>query len=469
MTVDINSMIKSPYANVFRRAYIKRRDASTGLFESSWEQISTDVKSYGKITNKIDEQRRNKLTFGNAKLVVENSAGKYNPHSDLGSLWYGYLNQQRTLVKIEAGFRYSQKNSTGIWVNSEFPSESIWDENAWDAPDSFWDASTSSTVFTGVISGDIVFSDNNEVVFNIKPLTSIFQDYPARNLTGWTSTGLTASQFVTMVRDQTDGAGSFVFRPFFENTTTFWDISSTSNVFANLNTSGAKDVIDKNVWEIIEKISEAENYVSYISRTGEFKFVNRSNVATSTVYEFHGAGSFNTTYGHTIKRVNSYGFRASKYYSRVQVKFNDADTTTSYHIVESTLTVSASSNPWVLGSRTLSIENYYIQNTATAATLASTIFTDVSALKTEVDFETTFIPHLNLFDRVSINYDPNPFNNSSLWDQNNWAYDDTALSSDLIFDSANYDSLLLNGQEFKFLSFEIDLDNFTNKFIAREV
>jgi hypothetical protein len=131
--------------------------------------------------------------------------------------------------------------------------------------------------------------------------------------------------------------------------------------------------------------------------------------------------------------------------------------------------VSGGNNPWVLGAKTLAIENFYIPNTATASTLATTIFNDVSALKNEVEFETTFIPHLDLFDRISISYDPNPFSQSNLWDQNNWGADDTSLSTDLIFDKANYDSLLLSGQEFKFLSFELDLDNFQNKFIAREV
>lgn len=469
MTVDINTLIKAPSSSVFKRAFIKRRESSTGLFESSWTSISSDIKSYGKITNQIDTARRYKLTFGNAKITVENSDGRYNPHSDLGSLWYGFLNQQRTLVKIEAGFTYSQKNANGIWVNSEFPSDSLWDENAWDAPDSLWDATVSSTVFTGVISGDIVFSDTNEVVFNIKPLQSVIQEFPARNLTGWTSTGMTASQFITMIRDQTDGAGSYIFRPFFGDTTTYWDIATTTSVYANLNTSGAKDIVDKNVWEIVEKLAEAENYIAYVTRSGVFKFADRANVATATVFEFHGSGSFNTTYGHTIKKVNSYGFRASKYYSRVQIKYVDSDTITSYQVQESTLTVSGGNNPWVLGSKTLAIENFYISNTATASTLATTIYNDVSALKTEVEFETTFIPHLDLFDRFSINYDPNPFNQSSLWDQNNWAADDTSTASDLIFDSANYDSLLLSGQEFKFLSFEIDLDNFQNKFIAREV
>jgi hypothetical protein len=272
-----------------------------------------------------------------------------------------------------------------------------------------------------------------------------------------------------MVRDQTDSNGNYIFRPFFGSTISNWDISTTSNLFASLNTSGSKDIVDKNVWDVIEKLSEAENFVSYVTRDGIFKFVSRDNVATSTVYQFSGAGYFDTTYGNIIKKVNSYGFLASKYYSRVQVKFIDLDTTSSYRVVESTLTVSSTNNPWVFGYKTLEIENFYIQNTSTADTLAATIFNDVSSLKNEINFSTSFVPHLNLFDRFAINYDPNPFSSNNLWDQKNWAADDTSTSNDLIFDAANFDSLVLNGQEFKFLSFEIDLDNFQNNFIAREV
>jgi hypothetical protein len=462
-------MIKAPASNVFRRAFIKRREQSTGLFESDWLDISQDVKSYGKIINKIDSERRYKLTFGNAKLVVENSDGRYNPANDLGSLWNGYLNQQRTLVRINAGFLYSVKNENGIYSNSEFPSISLWDESDWDSPGASWDSEVSNSMFTGIISGDITFSDDNNVTFNIKPLQSVLQEFPAKNLTGWTSTGMSASQFITMVRDQTDSNGNYIFRPFFGSTISNWDISTTSNLFASLNTSGSKDIVDKNVWDVIEKLSEAENFVSYVTRDGIFKFVSRDNVATSTVYQFSGAGYFDTTYGNTIKKVNSYGFLASKYYSRVQVKFIDLDTTSSYRVVESTLTVSSTNNPWVFGYKTLEIENFYIQNTSTADTLAATIFNDVSSLKNEINFSTSFVPHLNLFDRFAINYDPNPFSSNNLWDQKNWAADDTSTSNDLIFDAANFDSLVLNGQEFKFLSFEIDLDNFQNNFIAREV
>ena len=472
MTTTIKTLIKSPVSSVFRRASIKRRSLLTGAFESNWLEITNDVKSFGKITNQIDSARRYKFTFGTAKLVMENDDGKYNPHDDSASLWYGYLNQQRTLVKLDVGFIDATKNSNGMWIRSEYPSllNAAWDSAVWDNDAALWDdEGANSTVFVGVVSGDIPLSDKNEVVLNVRPLTSIFQDFPARNLTGWTSTGRTASQYATMLRDQTDGSGSFIFRPFFGDTTSNWDISTTVTNFTNLNTSTAEDIIDKTAWDVLEKLAEAENFVPYVNRAGVFKFVSRSSVDTIPAYQFHGAGSFNTEYGHTIKTVANYGFKVSKYYSRVQIKWAPADTSTSYEVYESTLTVSASNNPWILGAKTLAIENFYIPSAAVASSLASAIFADVSALKREIEFTTSLVPHLDLFDRFSIYYDPSSFLQANLWDQNDWAADATTTASDLIWDAVSGDAIALDGTEFKFLTFEIDLDNMQNKFIAREV
>lgn len=465
---SIKQLIKANKSEAFRRAFIKRRSTVTGLFESSWYDISDNIKKYGKITVKVDDVKLNKFTFSNAKLVCDNEDGLFNPHDDEASLWNGYLNQQRTLVKYEAGFVDRIQNANGVWSNYEWLAESLWDQAIWDNASAIWDGAGTS-LFYGVISGDIPLSDTNEVTFNIRPLVSVFQDYPARNLTGWTTTGFTASQFVQMVMNQTDGSSNYIFLPFFGNTTTGYQISTTSTIFTNLNTSGAVGVIDKTVWEVIEKLSEAENYIPYIDRQGVFKFVSRAANTTSVSWEFHGAGNFNSEYGHTIKRISNYGSKLSKFYSRVEVKFVDQDTTTSYVVSEGTFTVSPGSSAWVLGVRTLKVENFFIPNTATASTIATNLFTEYSALKNEIEFTTSFIPHLDLLDRISIYYDPSEVNLRSLWDQNNWAADDTSTSLDLIFDASSGDAIRLSGEEFKFLSVEIDLDNLECKYLAREV
>lgn len=465
---SINQLIKAHKSEVFRRAFIKRRSITTGLFESSWYDISDNVKKYGKVTVKADDFKLNRFTFSNAKLVCDNEDGLFNPHDDEASLWNGYLNQQRTLVKFEAGYIDRVQNSNGVWSNYEWLAETLWDEAIWDNAGSIW-GGRGTSLFFGIISGDIPLNDNNEVTFNIRPLVSVFQDYPARNLTGWTSTGMTASQFVQMVMNQTDGSSNYIFLPFFGNTSSGYEISTTSTVFTNLNTSGAIGVIDKTVWEVIEKLAEAENYIPYIDKEGVFRFVSRDVSTTTVAWEFHGAGSFNTNYGHTIKKIQTYGSKQSKFYSRVEVKFNDSDTTTSYVVSEGSFSVSPGSSAWVLGVRTLKVENFFIPNTATASSIASNLFNEYSSLKNEIEFTTSFIPHLDLLDRISIYYDPSEVNTRNLWDQNNWADDATSTSLDLIFDASSGDAIKLSGEEFKFLSIEIDLDNLECKYLAREI
>lgn len=459
---DILTLIKKPNSRVYRKAYIKRR--SPANFESSWLEITKYIKKWGKVSSSIDAEQFNKFKFNNVKLTIENSSGLFNPNSDENSLWYGLSNQQRTLVKIETGFLEATVSSKGVWTSYYLP-ESIWDSSYWDTISS-WDSE--ATCFNGIISGDVLLSDNDEVSFTIKPLNQVFIDYAAVNISGYTTGGMTASTFVRIVRDHTDGSGNFIFRPFFGDTTSNWDISTTTNILATLDSAGSSALINNSVWDIIQKLAEAENFVPYISRAGEFKFVSRSSVDTATAYQFYGVGSHDTQYGMTIKKINSYGQKISKYYSKVVVKHTDSNTTTAYSSTQSSMVVSGTNNPWGLGERMFSIENFFIATSTVANAVCTTIFNEVSSLKNEIDFTTTFVPHLNIFDRVNITYDASPSNKSNLWDQNDWVEADNTTTA-LIFDSSRGDAIKLNAAEFKFLSIEMDLDNFECRFIAREI
>jgi hypothetical protein len=466
--VSIVDQIKKGHSRVYRSAYIKRRKGSDGTFESDWYDISSDVKKWGTYKVQIDAQHPNKFTFGNATLVLANDRGLYNPEDDETSLWYDYLSQQRTLVRIEAGFLHQTCGADGIWSNATVPVSSQWDVAQWDLG-AVWDGEDTAAVFTGIISGDINLSNKNEISFTIKPLTQIFQDYAARNLRGWTSTGMTASQFVTMIRDHTDGSANFVFRPFFGDTTTYWDISTTSIVYANLNTSTAQDVIDKSVWDVILKLAEVENFVPYISREGEFRFVSRSANTTTAAYEFFGGGTTDSEYGTTIKQISNYGRKLTKYYSRVQVKWAAANTSTSYEVYQSSLQIGPTNNPWNLGERTLAIENLFIPNSTIANSIAASLFAEYSALKREIEFTTSFVPHLDILDTCEITYESAASNPYNLWDQANWADDATSTSLDLIWDSPTGDAIRLQAESFKFLAIDVNLDKFETKFHAREI
>jgi hypothetical protein len=397
-------------------------------------------------------------------LRVQNDEGKYNNNSDEASIFYGYLDLPRTLIKIEAGFYEYVNHGPGYYERVEFPGETLWDQASWDQD--YWDRDNDPTVYVGLLSGDFPVSYTNEITFQIAPLLQVFKDYSARNLRGYNDT-LTASKFMTMVWNHTDGSGGFIFRPFFQDTTTYWNIQTTTTIYSSLDTYTAEDLQDSTVWDVMTKMAEAENYALYVSPNGTFNFTSRDTGLSATSFHF-GAGVYSGAYGHTIKKIDEYGRKYSKYYSRVQVKFDTDDTITSYVTREATLTVSTASNPWNYGERTLNIENLWIPDTATADTLALNIFNDYSAIKNEIAFTTTFVPNVTILDKCQVSYDSTPVNNSSLWDLNNWAYDDTDTSYDLIFDSSRGDAIKLENEEFNFISIEIDLDKFESKFIGRE-
>jgi len=193
MTSSIEREIKRDNSQVFRRAFIKRRLLATGLFEDDWQDISSDVKKWGRVSNSVDTQRVNVFKYGNLSMQLSNYSGKYNGEDDQASIWYGYASQQRTLVKIEAGFVYQTLCANGIWTSIEYP--------------------TNPVVFTGLISGEMNVTSENDLTFVVKPLVQVFSDYPAKYLDLPTG-GMAASAFIELLRDHIDAFGSYVFRPF---------------------------------------------------------------------------------------------------------------------------------------------------------------------------------------------------------------------------------------------------------------
>lgn len=446
-TSSLNNEIKKPFSRAFRKAYIKRRDATTGLFEATWTEITRDVKRWGKIKKSVDAIKLNKITFNNFDLTVENSTGRYNPSGENNSLWENYASRQRTLVKIEAGFLHQTQTSGGIWTTTTYP--------------------TDPTAYIGVISGDIIMSDRNEIALPIKSLFEVFRQFPATFLTGLTSTGMTMEQFLTLLRDQTNGSGDFYFRPFFGDTTTNWVIPTTTIVYGDLNTTTADFVHDKNVWEIIQNLAETEDMVPYITKDGEFKVSNRNQNTSTAAWEFFGAGFEDSTFGHTIKRINSFGKKLTDYYARVELKWFDSNSVTSTVTKDSSFTISGSNDPWNFGVRTLHLENFLIPTSTVADSLATNIFNNVTSLKNEIKFTTSLIPQLEVLDRVEISYESGDANIGSRWDLNNWA--DDPSGQDLIWDDTEADAIFLNAAAYKLLSVEIDLDKLETRFIAKEV
>lgn len=455
--MTIINEIKSPKGRVFRRLYIKRRLAATGLFETDWLNISDDVKRWGKISKSIDAIQYNKVKFNDVTIVMANDAGIYNPEDDEASLWYGYASQQRTLVKIETGLVNQTLGANGVWTNTEYP--------------------TNPVAFIGYIYGDINVSDSNEITFPVKPLTEVFRSFPTANLTGYTTTGMTASQFITLLRDQTDGSSNYIFRPFFQDTTTNWQYTSSSIIYPDVrNTStsvapGAQenDFYRKNCWDALEKLAESESLVPYVTRDGVFTFGDRTPNTTTVQFEFFGRGVTANNYGQTIKKISRYGKKMSSYYSRVEVKWIQVHTTTAVVATQTALVVSGTNDAWNYGQRTYQLQNYWIQTITSAQTLAQNIFAEVSARKAEIEFTTTYVPHLDLLDRIAISYESSAKTNNDRWDINDWAEDGDAMDNDLIWTIQSGDALRFDAKEFKLVAIDLNLDSLETKFIGIEI
>lgn len=441
--VTLKNLIKAGKSKVLRRMFIKRRQLSDGLFEPTWLEVTDDVKTWGSIRTALDTSRPGRFVFENASIKMQNVEGRYNPDDDVNSLWSGFGNQQRTLVKIECGFIHSTLGSNGIWTNTEFPTTGV-------------------QVFTGIISGDIFLSSRNDVNLLIKPMTQIFKDFPATLLDGFTSTGITASKFVEILRDQTDGAGGFVFRPFFGDTTTNWSIASTSFVYTNLNSASAADIKQRDCWGVVRQLAEGEDFVPYVSTQGVLRFTGKTATVAS---QFHFQGNNltpNRDTGHTIKSIIRYGKKLTSFYSRASVKFVNEDTITAFATTGLALAINGTNTAWNLGHRTFNLDNFWL-NSATANSLASSLFTQLSSLDQELHFTTSLVPHLNILDRVTVTYDTTDSGNTeSFWDLNDW-------DTELTWDAGRGDSFELSNQAFKLISININLDNLETTFIARQL
>ncbi len=462
--LSVNGQIQNSRSRMFRRCFIKRRALGTGLYEDDWVEVTADVIKWNSIKKEVDASKVNSFKFSGAKLVFNNRDGKYNDSGDENSLWYQHGDQQRTLVKITAGFIYETQSADGIWHYIELPGSGLWDVAGYDSDQ--WD--TQSILFNGFISGDVFLTGNDEVTLPVSPLTDVFRLYAAPRLSGL-GPSLTAEGFINVLRDQVDADGAYIFRPFFGDTTGNWVVNSTSVNYPNLDTTTAEDVKDATAWDVIEKLATSENYVPFASNVGEFKFIDRNFGNTSPVYHFVGAGGYSPEYGHTIKKVSWFGKRFTKYYSRVRVQFREDDTTTSYAIQESTFRVSGSSSPWTLGERTLDVQNLWIPTLTAAETIASELFEEYSALRTEIEFTTSLVPHLDLLNRVMITYDPSGDSIQNLWDQYNWGDDLVPIGAEeLLWDASKGDALKMIEREFRLISIDVNLDSGECKFIGRE-
>ena len=422
--MTIATEIEKPVASVFRRAWIKRRSATTALLESGWTEITTYVKSWGSLKKAVDDIRLNRFKYDGIELIVRNDEGKFNIETDINSLWYGYLTRYKTLLKIEAGYIADD--------GTELPT----------------DASLGVFIVTDEIP---ISSATNEATIQAKSLASIFDEVRAVNINGLGAT-LTASDLIARIRDHTDGSSNYIFRDFI--TSTSWVIQTTTSNY-NFATSSAYQ--DKSAWDLMAQLAESEGFIVVLNRSGGIEFRDRDERTTTSAFDFYGQTYANPS----IISLNEYKQAMDKYYNYFVMKYQDADTNTSYLTAGTLASVSPSVLQWKYGQRTYNFENTWAVNTATAQTLVNNLYNEFSELKNELNITCKLIPQLEISDKVTVSYRSYSAEGFTQWDGFDW---DGANWADE--KGENFDWNLL---PFKVLSIETDLENFTTTFQLRGI
>ena len=378
--MSILTEIKKNQAKAFRRIYLKRRTA--GDYETEWTQIpSKYIRNYGKVEYGIEDIKINFFKFSGYSFKVDNFDGYFSEVDDGRSFFYTAACIPRTMVKLEAG--YESEDGT------EYP--------------------TNSTMFVGLLGGDVSYNENNIIDFKADNLNKVFEEFPASGIPNING-NYTASEIITKVRDYQDSNTVYVFQKYISSGA--WSIVTTTTDY-NMSTNTTLE--DISCWDLFTKLSEAEDNIVYIGRDGGFYFESKALASSTPVFHFSGLGDNDKTYGHNILKNISKKRKYGKIYNRIRVKYDKADTTTSYYTKSETWAWGDSTSSFLYGVQTYNIENEFIPTASTAEIIADNVYNQYVNPKNEVRINSKFVPHLNLNDPVSLTYRTKIVTGGDMW------------------------------------------------------
>ena len=366
----IKEVTKKSSMKVFRRLFMKRRETD-GEYETDWQTIpSIFIKKWGGVQAGTSDVLQSFFKFSGFNFTCENNTGFFSDTTDDKSFFAGKLDRIRTLVKVEAG--YTAETSTGSDV--ELP--------------------TSPTIFVGLIREDMAYRQDNLVNFKVNHLSSIFQETPADAIAGLGSTQ-SASDIITAIKNYTDGSNVLVFQKYISSGG--WNITATTNQYNMATTSTLQG---KSCWDLMRQLSEAENFIVYIDRLGDFHFKAKTEGSSITAH-FSGPGdTTDKTWGKNVLANISVDQDVRNVFNRVEITF---DTTSSLAVNQETWAWGDSSSSFRYGVRTFKYSND-LMGTTTASTVGDNIFNEFQFPKQKVKVKTKFMPHLNVLDLTEITY-----------------------------------------------------------------
>jgi hypothetical protein len=402
-----------------------RRRVSGGEYESTWQEIPSEyIKKWGTITYSVDDVLPNFYKFSGISFECLNQDGFLSDVTEEKSFFYQALTRYHTMVKMEAGYVGDD--------GTEYP--------------------TNSTLFTGLLSEDMPYKENNIINFNTKHLSVIFQEFPSDRITGLSSS-LTASEIITKIKDYTDSNSIAVFQKYISNTA--WTIQTTTGYYNMATTTSLQGL---SCWDLMTKLATAEQYVMYVDKDGSFYFQDNTDVASTSVFHFSGLNDTDKTYGHNIMQNISTDENIRKVYNRVKVQYDRKDTTTSFYIKNEAWDWGDSSSSFLYGVREYNYKNEWL-STATAQTIADNIYDEFKFPSDEIKLKAKFVPQLMVQDRVDITYSTQQYTGDDLW--GHFLYGEGIWG-----ERAGY-NINLEGQEAKIVNLSHNLDNFSSNVVLR--
>ena len=409
---------------VFRRILMKRR-GTDGEYEATWQTLpSSSIHKFGNIDKGIDTVKQNHYASSGFNFVVQNNNGYYSDITEDKSFFFQQLSRYRTLVKVEAG--YIQDDGT------ELP--------------------TNPSLFVGLLKPDMPYTYNNLINFGADHLDQIFKEFPSDRVPGLGAVQ-TAKSIIEKIRDTTDGADNLIFQKYISSGG--WNITSSARTY-NIATSASLE--GKSVWDFMKQLAEAENNMLFIDRSGDFNFIEKDASGTR-VYHFSGIGYSDNTYGRNILKNISVDEDIRNVYNRVRIKYDKADTSSSYKIKNETWTWGDSSSSNKYGIKTYEYENLFMTE-AVASETAIAIYDEYSDAKEVVQMQTKFVPQLDILDIIDATYKTVIRTGDALWGFFTW---DNALWGERTGKNIDIDG------DYKITKINHNLNNFTSDLTLREI
>lgn len=424
-TAELKKARHSP----FRRVYFKRR-LLTGEYESTWQEITSDkILKYGVVKIAIDSNKINFFEQSGVTLHLWNGDGYFEEETIGQSFWFGYLGQQYTLIKIEAGYTHCE-------TGEELPFNE-------------------TGIFYGIYDDEVQDNFDGTVNMTFQPLTKVFQNAELSDVDFSGVTTYTAGNIIAAIKNHQDSGGNYYFQKFIST----WNIASNTT-FTYDNIATASYVSGSTVWDAITGMAEAEGYIVYIGGDGAFNFASRSSTAD---VQFHFYGGTINKYGNPniIININSYKPAKNKVYNKIRMKYLKADTSTSYVEATEVLNWLQTSSSNTFGQKKYEFTNLFVPTTATAQSIVDNLYAEYSELKREIQFETVYHPQVQILDLTRITFSNKYEDTSAIWGKATWGT--------TIWEGSVDASFSFYGDYFKIISVEHDIDDFSSKFTGELV